>query len=211
MVNIDRAIVQKPNIGNNWRNKDTMEALGILFTNKCYICERKEPSPYSLTVDHFIPQNEDKNLIYEWTNLYLCCSDCNGGRQKTTPKGGYLDPCNPNDDVENEIFYELRPYDFDKPVFIHSNTNPSSRVLNTINQLKRCHYGSKITRIKYESFRNVIARRANKLITLILESKNAKDKNNNIEEAVKNAEIESFLSNDAPFSMLMRNIANRYI
>lgn len=210
MVNSDRTIVTAPNVGTDWRSDEVMEALGIVFRNKCYICERTYPSPYHFAVDHFITQSEDGTLIYVWTNLYLCCHHCNGARAKKTPIGAYLDPCNPADDVEKAILYDLAPYEFDKPTFLPADTNPSDKVKNTIHQLKKCHYGSRKTSMKYAAIREVIANQAKKLITLILESKNASEANDRITEAQRNAEIEDMLSVDAPFTMLMRSVAERY-
>lgn len=93
MVNCDRTIVPAPNVGTDWRSEEVMEALGIVFRKKCYICEKTMESVYNFHVDHFITQNEDESegddLKYEWTNLYLCCPDCNTTRLKKTPEGGY--------------------------------------------------------------------------------------------------------------------------
>lgn len=210
MVNVDRTIVTAPNVGTDWRSDEVMEALGIVFMNKCYICERKYPSPYHFAVDHFIMQGEDGMLIYVWTNLYLCCHHCNGARAKKTPSGGYLDPCNPADDVEQLILYNLAPYEFDKPTFVPSDSNPSEKVTNTINQLKKCHYGSRKTSMKYAAIREVIANQAKKLVTLMLEARIAVEKNDKKEAAQKNTEIDMMLSIDAPFTMLMRSVAERY-
>jgi len=60
-------------------------------------------------------------------------------------------------------------------------------------------------------FRNDIAKHAKKLITLILESKLAQESGDYETEAIRNNEIEEYLSENTPFTMLMRNVANRYI
>ena len=213
MVNCFRDDVDKaPNIDNDWRNEETLKALGIVFRNKCYICERKGSAPEEFEVDHFIAQNEneDDSLKYEWTNLYLCCSDCNGSRKKKTPIGGYLDPCDLNDDVETEIVYNIFPYDYNQPVFTAANLNPSDKVKNTVEQLDKCHYGSKITKKKCASFRETIARQAKKLVNLMFERKIAIDKKDSVEMARKEIQIREMLTENAPFTMLMRSVANKY-
>jgi len=211
MVNCFRDDVDAaPDVGNDWRNEETLKALGIVFRNKCYICEKKESSPEQFEVDHFITQNEDDSLKYEWSNLYLCCSDCNGSRKKKTPIGGYLDPCDPNDDVETEIVYHLPAYEYNQPVFAASSQNPSDKVKNTIAQLNKCHYGSRKTKMKFESFRKTIAKHVTKLLALIIEKRNAVDNKNPIEIASKETQIQQMLAENAPFTMLMRSVAKRY-
>ncbi len=211
MVNCFRDDVDSiPNIGNDWRNEETLTALGIVFRNKCYICEEKKASPELFEVDHFITQIDDDSLKYKWSNLYLCCSDCNGSRKKKTPIGGYLDPCDPNDDVETEIIYNIFPYDYNQPVFTPANPIPSEKVKNTIEQLKKCHYGSKKTKMKFESFRETIARQAKKLVNLMFERKIAIDNKDSVEIDRKEIQIREMLTENAPFTMLMRSVAKRY-
>ena len=51
---------------------------------------------------------------------------------------------------------------------------------------------------------------AKKLVTLMLEAKIAAEKDDRIIEAQRNTEIDAMLSVDAPFTMLMRSVADRY-
>lgn len=210
MINCDRNIVSAPTITNKYRTDEILEALGTVFKNKCYLCEKKTSDASFFEIDHFIPVNEDIGKKYEWENLYLCCDDCNGARKKKTPAGGYLDPCNPNENVETEIEYILPPYKFNEPVFASSNVPVTDKVQNTIDQLKLMHYGTKRTQIKCASFRDVISKEATKLLALIIEESKAIRTGDTRQIALKRQLIENMLSEDAPFTMLMRYIAKEY-
>lgn len=51
------------------------DALYEIFYNKCYICENKHGSSYQ--IEHLIPHKKNKDLKYDWNNLFLACAHCN--------------------------------------------------------------------------------------------------------------------------------------
>ncbi len=211
MVNCKRDAVKEPVIHKTHRSEEILNALGIVFYNKCYLCEKKLSHPSLFEVDHFIPQKERPDLKLSWSNLYLCCKACNGSRKKTTPNGGYLDPCASTDDVEQEIVYKLPPYEFNEPLFSPRDSKANAKVLNTIKQLKRMHYGgTAVTKNKCASLRETIAKQGMKLLTLLHEKKNATRDGNHQVANEKSQLIDNMLDVSAPFTMLMRDIASRY-
>ncbi len=60
MINVDRGAVSEPKIENNYRTIEIMNALSIIFKNKCYLCEIKDTSPGVFDVEHFETQKEAK-------------------------------------------------------------------------------------------------------------------------------------------------------
>lgn len=52
------------------------QSLESMSHTKCYYCECSLKE-FGEEVDHHIEVTFDKNLAFEWTNLYLSCSDCN--------------------------------------------------------------------------------------------------------------------------------------
>lgn len=54
---------------------DVIPRLKADFHNKCYLCEDKGIT--SINVEHFIPHRGDKNLMYDWNNLFYSCGHCN--------------------------------------------------------------------------------------------------------------------------------------
>jgi len=79
-----------------------------IFYNKCYICEFKEPT--SINVEHFKPHRGDKDLKFDWNNLFLCCSHCNNTKLAKAEYDDILDCTNMNHLVEDWIKYEMKPF-----------------------------------------------------------------------------------------------------
>lgn len=66
---------------------------------KCFYCETKLKGK-TKEVDHHIEVSVDKNLSYEWTNLYLSCDSCNNKiPHSVIPVTDVLDPIS-NSDIE---------------------------------------------------------------------------------------------------------------
>ncbi|MCL6294869.1 AAA family ATPase [Jejuia spongiicola] len=114
--------------------KEVMDALEHLFNGKCAYCEDPIKSTSKGDNDLYRPKDGSMNidgsfdpdhywwLAYEWLNMYLSCSACNrrykrnnfpveGNRAAvmgdlSVEKPLLLDPCNPNDFLEQHIGYE---------------------------------------------------------------------------------------------------------
>lgn len=63
------------------------------FTFRCVYCLTRERwsrrGQTSFSVEHTVPQSEDKEQITEYANLLYACTDCNSARQNRA----ILDPC----------------------------------------------------------------------------------------------------------------------
>lgn len=207
MINVVREIVQIPKIDNNYRSIEILEALSVVFKNKCYLCEIKDTSPGVFDVEHFETQKEAGHKRYNWANLYLACHICNGIKPRKTPDGGYLDVCNPDEDVESFIDYDFETLEYDKPLF--STLEESQKILNTINLLKRVHYGhDPNTRLRTASLRNAIKRQA--LIVLSTIYKLDISKNDDNQRSFEERNLQILFSRNSPFTMLMRSFGNEY-
>ncbi len=53
---------------------DVLTRLQDDFKHKCYICEAQ---PTSINVEHFRPHKGDRDLMFDWNNLYWACTHCN--------------------------------------------------------------------------------------------------------------------------------------
>ncbi len=88
-------------------HKEIKAALFTMSHNKCYYCEgllkgiKKE-------IDHFIEVSENKNLAFEWTNLFLSCDNCNDKiPNQSISVSDVLNPCADTDDeIEKHISYD---------------------------------------------------------------------------------------------------------
>jgi hypothetical protein len=79
----------------SYSSTDVIEALVIIFHNKCYICETKEP--LSLNVEHFVSHQGDPVKMYDWNNLFYSCARCNNLKRHWFD--GLIDCSNPTIDA----------------------------------------------------------------------------------------------------------------
>lgn len=211
MINTNRNAVEPPIIINNYRTPEVLQSLGVIFYNKCYLCEYLAPNPEDFDVEHFQTQSERVDLVYAWNNLYLACGTCNSIKPKVTPEGGYLDPCNDAEDVEGMIRYVLKIGEYDKPIFYEAVENANQKVRNTITLLKRMHYGhDPNTRRKTASLRKVIQDQATSLITEIALYLKAQKDSDFDSAAISEEKIRLILSRYSSFTMLLRSVAAKF-
>ena len=72
--------------------------LNSMSFNKCFYCETKLKG-LSKEVDHHIEVSVNKNLSYEWANLYLSCDNCNNKIPHShIPIDEALNPCIDSDE-----------------------------------------------------------------------------------------------------------------
>lgn len=101
---------EKEKASGDYKCGGVLERIKDDFKNKCYICEYKEP--VSINVEHFIPHEGNKELKFDWNNLFWSCSHCN-----STKHNGYIGILNctkEDDNVGTDIKYILNPYPFEK-------------------------------------------------------------------------------------------------
>ncbi len=96
------ASLEKAETGNSSYNTTEVNlALKEMFHNKCYICENKQVTSYN--IEHLHPYYKNKNLKYDWNNLFLSCAHCNntklGIRKETINTINLL----------NEVYYGSTP------------------------------------------------------------------------------------------------------
>ena len=121
-----REIIEKNrNLWTDLRIKDWLQSLSH---NKCWYSEAIEKvSPYH--VDHFRPKNRSKHLdgtngewywwlAFEWRNYRISGSICNIKKGNYFPLKEGTHPCNPDSDVNDELFYILDPTDPDDPLLL---------------------------------------------------------------------------------------------
>ena len=86
MIRIERKMTEKAqraitSLGEAKRRNTTYNtpevtaALREMFHGKCYICENRDITSWQ--IEHLRPHREEKNLKYDWDNLFLACAHCN--------------------------------------------------------------------------------------------------------------------------------------
>ena len=61
--------------GTTYNTPEVNKALYGMFHGKCYICENKEGSSYQ--IEHLVSHKGNKELKYDWNNLFWVCAHCN--------------------------------------------------------------------------------------------------------------------------------------
>ncbi len=191
-----------------YRHSDLVEAFDRDFYSKCYLTESLFVNSYPMDIEHFKSKalNHSPELRYEWTNLYPADHNANNAKPRTEPVGGYLDPCNPEDDVETEILYSL---DFGPPQKIYFGTRDASNVkaVNTSLLLSKIHNGSDYESIKKtDTLRQLVFKKKEEVLETIIEWKVAKDEKNIQLIFEKESKLKTLLSRKSSFTMLIRSI-----
>lgn len=119
---------------------NVLEMLKHDFSNKCYICESKEP--VSINVEHFRPHKGDIRLKFNWNNLFWSCSHCNNTKQDRFHN--ILNCTDPGDDVETGLKYSFKPFPHEKVKI--EVMSPDERTQNTRDLLLDVYNGT--TRLK---------------------------------------------------------------
>ena len=177
----------------SYRNPDIIQALYTIFKGKCYLTECKFDYPEEMEIDHFIPQNEDDTKIYDWDNLYPINQKANKQRKKSTPPGGYLDPCNPNDDVENDIMYVV---EFGGNALFKPRNPANQKAINTANLLNNLH----------KDLKPAIKDKHHEVVNAVAEWYNARHSGIRQEELEKELLIKKLLSRKGAYTMLIRSV-----
>jgi hypothetical protein len=127
-------------------------------------------------------------------------------KPRKMPEGGYLDPCEPNDDVEKGIRYRI---DFGvKRIFFEATNGSDIKAINTANLLSRIHNGHDQDSIKKtKELRSKIYVTERKILQEIINWLAAEKIKDGDKEFEHRTTLIGLLSRRASFTMLMRSIA----
>lgn len=102
------------------------------FHNKCYLCEEREPS--TINVEHFKPHKNNKDLKFDWNNLFLSCGHCNN--IKLAKYDNLIDCTDSSEIVTDLLKFEIKPFPKEKvkitPLISRPETNSTAQLLNEI-------------------------------------------------------------------------------
>lgn len=120
------------------------------FHNKCYICETQGIT--GINVEHFKPHKGNKQLKFDWNNLFYACVHCNGTKLAKPQYDDILNCTDASTNVVDLIEHIFDPLKADSPDFKASGQDLST--LNTVHLLEEI-YGGK-TAIKKIEAENII-------------------------------------------------------
>jgi len=161
----------KPNFIVKYKESETRKKIKTDFFDICYLCERNASMDW--TIDHFLPQEPHLKLANEWTNLYFCCSKCNGIKSNSynnLPDTNILDCCKKTEAnlIELEIDYNTRKVKIETT---NLDKNLEQKVENTIDLLEKIYNGEGTTSPFHEDLQKEIIARVAVLVDIIEEFK----------------------------------------
>jgi hypothetical protein len=193
----------EPTKPGSYRHCDLLNAFRDSFFSKCWLTERRFEDAAELEVDHFVPQAEAPERIYDWTNLLPIDPKTNRIRPKKMPRGGYLDPCDPKDDVETEIQYILLPDG--QTIRFAAVDSSNQKACNSVELLDLVHNGRKGDVDSHRStlgLRECIRRRREEISLLAVKYLKTSDP---LEKTRTEFQLRHYFSKQAEFTMLMRH------
>jgi hypothetical protein len=202
----ENPIGTKPEPTVSYRSSDVLQAFNDCFFSKCYLTEQRFETSYMMDIEHFYSKSEFPEKRYEWSNLYPADHNANMAKPRKMPEGGYLDPCNPNDDVETAIFYYLGFGGGDDIGFEAVDKN-NPKAVNTVLLLDRIHNGHDyISREKVRQLKQLIYKKQTKIINEVCHWLAAQKNNDPYAENGHRLNLKRLLSRKSSFTMLMRSI-----
>lgn len=119
----------------SYKDHDVIEALRLIFHDKCYLCEQGSIS--APEVEHFVPHNKTEALKYGWDNLFFSCRRCNG--IKSSSHTNLLDCTVAANNVSDEIIHYAGNADVGEITIKPHSLSPSEQVINTVSLLNKCY------------------------------------------------------------------------
>ncbi len=143
--------VEKAKAKGDYKCGEVLERLKNDFKNKCYICESKEPT--SINVEHFRPHKGNKDLEFDWNNLFWSCSHCNN--TKLAKFDNILNCTDLTHNVEKRVSCYINPFPKEKAqitafdnepetietrdllIAVYNGTNTELKTIESINLLNK--------------------------------------------------------------------------
>lgn len=119
----------------SYNTLEVNSALREMFHGKCYICENKEITSYQ--IEHLIPYRGNKELKYDWNNLFLSCAHCNNIKlDKYVP----IIDCT-KENVEEYIAFRKKGYFGTEEELVFEKLDSRKETINTVKLLEEVYYG----------------------------------------------------------------------
>jgi hypothetical protein len=167
-------------------HKEIREQLHRISFKKCFYSELKFATETEGQVDHYVEVSEDKNLAFNWVNLFLSHKDSNQGKpsNKVIPNHTTLNPFIHNDEeIEKHLTFE------DECI-----TGKTERGIKTIQKYR-------LDKDIYNILRSKELRKFEQCLIEIFKKMNTENRKINEQELYI---LKSFASPDHSFSLMFR-------
>lgn len=187
---------EKQKNNGTYNTEEVLDALKLVFNNKCYICENKKITSYN--IEHLRPhRNVDKDLKFKWENLFLSCSHCNN--IKSDKFHNILD-CTEVDIDELISFRKHGNFSWDEKIEILS-LKKSSKVNETVELLNKVYEGTTaMKKLECLNIKKELRKEIQKFINAINEYEETDGEDKEDAKALINKELRS----NSPFAAFKR-------
>lgn len=191
--------VQKEKISGDYKKQDVIEALREDFYDKCYICGIKEPQ--SPEVEHRIPHHGNKELKFDWNNLFWSCRHCNSVKNKAKYDAGIIDCC--MDDPEVKLLFRIENGEIS---VLPRNENDKQAALTATLMCETFNQeNSAIRTVTCKRIRDALTTEMNKLYrTVAMTQKQPQSK-------VRNRMLKALLAKESAFAEFKRSYYREHI
>ncbi len=170
-------------------------ALQEMFHGKCYICENKQITSYQ--IEHLVPHRENKDLKFDWNNLFLACAHCNNAK---LAKYDPIIDCT-QEDVEKLIAFRKKGYFGTEEKLVFEMLDFRIEVKNTANLLGEVYYGSTPQKkMEAKILRRLLRKELSKFKEYVREYQEAEDE----EKEDLKYQLKRQLEDDSPFAAFKR-------
>ncbi|MCU0389659.1 MAG: HNH endonuclease [Thermoflexibacter sp.] len=167
--------------------------LGAMSFHKCFYCETMlKGTPKE--IDHFIEVVENKELAFEWTNLYLACDNCNDKLpNRIIDTSDVLNPCRHTDEeIKTHLTFEDE---------VISSKNNSILGLRTIQKYK-------LDSGKLDYLRGIALKRFHQ--ELIKIQQNQIQENGRSMNEQEREKLRQFTQRNQPYSLMFEILLEKY-
>ncbi|WP_055069391.1 HNH endonuclease [Clostridium massiliamazoniense] len=150
-IKLAKEVLEKEKLKNSgtYNKKEVLDALMIVFSGKCYICENKKITSYN--IEHLKPHRDSNiDLKFDWENLFLACGHCNNIK---SDKFDNILNCSIVDVDEKISFRKFGNFSWNEKVEILP-LEEDEEVLKTVELLNKVYNGT--TEIKTLECKNII-------------------------------------------------------
>ena len=127
-------IAEQEKASGDYKCGEVLERLKADFKNKCYLCEKQNPS--AINVEHLESHQGDKTLKFSWDNLFWSCSHCNN--TKLDKFDNILNCTQESENIEGRLKYDFKPFPFEKVSIEALDSAPET---DTTQELLVLNYG----------------------------------------------------------------------
>ena len=134
--NAVRSLQEAKSKKSSYNTPEVNEALKEMFHGKCYLCENKQITSYQ--IEHLYSHQGNRELKYDWNNLFLACAHCNNTKlNKYEP---ILDCTKEN--IEELIAFRKKGYFGTEEELLFDVLDFREETLNIQKLLQEIYYGS---------------------------------------------------------------------